>query len=90
MSTSQKPDGPAELKPLPEISVGRWRHYKGNFYWVLVVARHSETLEPLVVYRPITVNESTEEFWVRPFSMWHESVDVGNSAQVPRFVWVGN
>jgi len=72
------------LKPLPEISVGRWRHYKGNFYWVLGIARHSETLEPMVVYRPIAPGASDEEFWVRPFSMWHETV-LHEGREVVRF-----
>lgn len=89
MSNPQGTDGHGELKPLPEITVGRWRHYKGNFYWVLGIARHSETLEPLVVYRPIKMDDSTEEFWVRPFSMWHETVE-HEGKEVVRFVRVGN
>ena len=63
----------AELAPLPHTPVGRYRHYKGNEYEVLGVARHSETLEPLVVYRPIA---GRSEWWVRPHAMFFETVRV--------------
>ena len=51
------------LPPLPTIALGRWRHYKGLDYEVLGVVRHSETLEPLVLYRPLYNDSGT---WVRP------------------------
>jgi len=57
----------ANLPPLPEIAPGRYRHYKGGEYEVLAVARHSETLEPLVVYRPL-YNDSG--WWLRPYEMF--------------------
>ena len=69
------------LPVLPAIPLGRYRHYKGGEYEVLGVARHSETLEPLVLYRPV-YNQSG--LWVRPFAMFLEQVDVKGQLQ-PRF-----
>jgi hypothetical protein len=74
-----------DLAPLPEIERGRYRHYKGGEYEVLGVVRHSETLEPLVLYRPL-YNDSG--LWVRPFGMFCETVDVDGRIQ-PRFKFVG-
>lgn len=71
----------SNLPPLPEILLGRYRHYKGGEYEVLGVARHSETLEPLVVYRPL-YNQSG--LWVRPYSMFVEQIDL-DGRQQPRF-----
>ena len=59
------------------IPKGRYRHYKGNEYEVLEIAHHSETLEPMVVYRALY---GEGEVWVRPAIMWNEPVG-GN----PRF-----
>ena len=53
------------------IPKGRYRHYKGNEYEVLEIARHSETLEPMVVYRALY---GDYEIWVRPADMWNERV----------------
>lgn len=64
-----------------EIRPGRYRHYKGNFYQVLGVARHSETEEELVVYRCLYGDHS---LWVRPLAMFTESVIV-DGREVPRF-----
>lgn len=69
------------LPPLPEIQTGRYRHYKGGEYEVIGVARHSETLEPMVVYRPL-YNQSG--LWVRPYTMFFEDVDSEGRLQ-PRF-----
>ena len=55
-----------------QIRPGRYRHFKGNFYEVLGVARHSETGEQLVVYRPLYGERG---LWVRPLSMWNETVE---------------
>jgi len=60
---------------------GRYRHYKGNDYEVIGVARHSETEESLVVYRCLYGDGS---LWVRPLAMFCETVEVGGR-QVPRF-----
>ena len=64
---------------------GRYRHYKGDFYTVIGVARHSETEEELVVYRP---EYGERGLWVRPLAMFSEHVKVGDE-QVPRFEYVG-
>ena len=61
------------LTPLPATALGRYRHYKGGEYEVIGVARHSETTEPMVVYRPL-YNETG--WWVRPHAMFFESVVV--------------
>lgn len=63
---------------------GRYRHYKGHDYIVIGVARHSETDEELVVYRP---DYGDRSLWVRPAEMFNEMVDV-NGQQLPRFQFV--
>jgi len=63
------------------ITTGRYRHYKGNEYTVLGVARHSETLEELVVYRQ---EYGERGLWVRPAVMFAETVEI-NGRNVPRF-----
>ena len=75
---------PDPLPPLPQIPAGRYRHYKGKLYQVLDVARHSETLEALVVYRPLYGEGA---LWVRPAGMFAETVVVNGVTQ-PRFAWV--
>lgn len=73
------------LPPLPTIALGRYRHYKGGEYEVLGVVRHSETLQPLVLYRPLYTSADT---WVRPFEMFAETVVV-DGRERPRFERVG-
>ena len=63
------------------IEPGTYRHYKGNLYEVIDVARHSETEEQLVVYRALYGERG---LWVRPLAMFSETVDVDGVA-VPRF-----
>lgn len=67
-----------------EIKPGRYRHYKGNDYEVIGIARHSETQEELVVYRPLYGERG---LWVRPLKMFSENVEVGG-VQVPRFEYL--
>ena len=67
---------------MTEPTPGRYRHFKGGEYEVLGVARHSETDERLVVYRPL-YNETG--FWVRPVAMFLETVQ-HEGRTVPRFV----
>ena len=55
-----------------EITPGKYRHFKGNEYEVLYVARHSETMEEMVVYRALYGERG---IWVRPASMWNEIVE---------------
>lgn len=71
----------APLPPLPALQPGRYRHYKGGEYEVSFVARHSETLEPLVVYRPLYKESG---WWLRPWQMFVEDVMVDGVPQ-PRF-----
>ena len=54
------------------IPPGRYRHFKGRMYEVLCIARHSETLAPMVVYRALYGEHGV---WVRPASMWSERVE---------------
>jgi len=68
-----------------KILPGRYRHYKGNDYQVLGVARHSETEEELVVYRCLYGDFS---LWVRPLAMFTEKVVVDRD-EVPRFACLG-
>lgn len=70
-----------ELPPLPAIRTGRWRHFKGGEYEVLGVVRHSESLEPMVLYRALYGAGGT---WVRPHAMFTATVVVDGRA-VPRF-----
>lgn len=62
-----------DLPPLPATPLGRYRHYKGGVYDVIGVARHSETLEALVVYRPVC---NASGLWVRPHAMFFGTVEV--------------
>ncbi len=61
---------------------GKYRHYKGNEYIVLAIANHSETEEEMVVYQALY---GEQRVWVRPKSMWHETVTLQNGEQVLRF-----
>ena len=69
------------MDPLPQPKLGRYRHYKGGEYEVIGVARHSETLEALVLYRPL-YNDSG--LWVRPYAMFFGQVEHEGRMQ-PRF-----
>ena len=70
-----------KMKELPKLPRGIWKHYKGGRYQLVGVAYHSETLEPMVVYRALYGEGA---LWVRPASMWQETVVVDGVA-VPRF-----
>ncbi len=72
---------------MSEIKLGRYRHYKGKEYLVVGVARHSETLEDLVVYEALYKNEKSK-LWVRPKAMFLEEVEVSDKI-VPRFEYLG-
>ncbi len=74
------------LPPLPtEPRPGLYRHYKGNEYRVLGLARHSETLEPLVVYQALYGERG---LWTRPQPMFVETITQAGRT-VPRFAYVG-
>ena len=70
---------------MDEIRVGRYRHFKGNEYEVLYLAKHSETLEPMVVYRALYGEHGV---WVRPAHMWNETVERDGRTFV-RFSYLG-
>lgn len=57
---------------MSELRPGLYRHFKGNLYKLLYVAKHSETLEEMVVYQALYGEQG---IWVRPASMWNEHVE---------------
>lgn len=69
-----------------EIKSGKYKHYKGKEYEVIGIAKHSETLDELVVYRALYGNY---DLWVRPLKMFIEDVEV-DGKRMPRFVFVGD
>lgn len=68
-----------------DLKPGIYRHFKGNLYQLLAVATHSETQEPMVVYRALY---GARGLWVRPAAMWQEMVD-RDGYHGPRFQYVG-
>lgn len=70
-----------------ELKRGRYRHFKGNEYEVVGVARHSESLEEYVIYKPLY--ESGSEYWIRPLAMFLETVE-RDGKTFPRFEYVGD
>ena len=72
---------------MKELVPGRYRHYKGKEYEVIGVARHSETLERLVVYRALYKSDEfgANAIWVRPISLFLGKAEL-NGKKVPRFV----
>lgn len=73
------------LRPPSAPMPGFYQHYKGPYYEVIDVVRHSETEAWLVLYRTCYGDKG---LWVRPLAMFIESVDTANG-QCPRFAWVG-
>lgn len=73
------------------IQFGVYEHYKGKRYNIIGVAKHSETLEDLVLYQALYMSEEfgNNAMWVRPLAMFFENVDV-DGQQVPRFRYVGD
>ena len=69
---------------MSDLAPGGYRHYKGGEYTVMGVAQHSETGEALVVYRP---EYGERDLWVRPLSMFRESVETPDGP-VPRFALI--
>ena len=70
---------------MEEIRPGRYRHFKGGEYQVLGMAKHSETLEPMVVYRALYGEGG---LWVRPAAMWNETVE-RDGQTFRRFTYLG-
>ena len=69
---------------MKEIKIGRYRHFKGMEYEVLGIAKHSETLEEMVVYRALYGDGG---LWVRPAAMWNEMVE-RDGKTFPRFSYI--
>lgn len=67
------------------IRVGTYRHFKGRLYKVVMIAKHSETLEDYVVYQALYGEKG---MWVRPLSMFEETVEI-NDTVVKRFEYIG-
>lgn len=63
---------------------GKYKHYKGNEYEVIGVAKHSETMEEMVVYRALYDNN---ELWVRPLKMFTEEIEI-DGKKTPRFKYI--
>ena len=68
------------------IKTGKYRHFKGNEYEVLFVAKHSETLEERVVYRALYGEGGV---WVRPAAMWEEEIE-RDGKRFKRFEYIGD
>lgn len=67
------------------LKLGKYRHYKEKEYEVIGIAKHSETLEELVVYKKLY---GDHDLWVRPLKMFIENVEV-NGKKMPRFKYIG-
>lgn len=73
------------MNAVPAIKTGLYRHFKGNYYHVLGIAKHSETEEVMVIYAP---DDNREDLWIRPLSMFTETVDA-ETGETQRFLFVG-
>ncbi len=70
---------------MKQIKPGKYRHFKGNEYRVLYIARHSETLEDMVVYQALYGEMG---IWVRPAAMWNEIIE-RDGLTFRRFEYIG-
>lgn len=68
-----------------ELKPGKYRHFKGKEYLLIGIASHSETMEPMVVYKALYGEEG---LWVRPAAMWTETVERDGYCG-PRFQYIG-
>ncbi len=75
---------------MEQIKLGKYEHYKGKQYEVIGLARHSEILEELVIYKALYDSEEfgKNALWVRPKSMFLETVNI-DGKEVPRFKYLG-
>ena len=71
-----------------QIKLGKYRHFKGNEYNVIAVAKHSETLEDMVVYEALYDNK-VSKIWVRPLKMFLETIEK-NGETFKRFEYIGD
>lgn len=74
-----------EVIQMEEIKLGKYRHFKGNEYEVIGIAKNSETLEETVVYRALY---GEKDLWVRPAYMWNETVE-RDGKTFKRFTYIG-
>ena len=70
---------------MEEIKLGKYRHFKGNEYEVIAIAKHSETTEDYVVYKALYGDGG---MWIRPASMWNETVE-RDGITYRRFTYIG-
>lgn len=72
------------------LKTGKYRHYKGKYYEVIGTARHSETMEELVLYKALydSPGSGRDQLWVRPLDMFTENVLV-DGKEIPRFAYEG-
>lgn len=68
-----------------EIKLGKYRHFKGNEYEVIGIARHSENCQEMVVYKALYGDGG---LWVRPAEMWNEEIDC-DGIKMKRFTYIG-
>lgn len=68
------------------IKTGTYQHFKGNYYQVLHIARHSETEEYMVVYHP---KDTPEDVWIRPLDMFDETIE-RDGKTIKRFIFVNS
>jgi hypothetical protein len=73
-----------EFAAMPAIEPGEYEHYKGKRYNVLGVGRHTEVDEYFVVYMPLYEHDGQPDVWLRPYSMFMETVEL-NGQIIPRF-----
>ncbi|WP_448565281.1 DUF1653 domain-containing protein [Thalassotalea ganghwensis] len=71
---------------MPILELGRYQHFKGSYYNVLHIAKHSETEELMVVYQP---EYGERDIWVRPLSMFDEFIERDNK-KIKRFTKVND
>lgn len=79
------------MTQLPKIKIGRYRHYKGKEYEVIGIAKHSETLDNLVVYRALYESKEFGDnaLWIRPATMFLEKLSI-DGKKISRFKYIGN
>lgn len=70
---------------MEKIKLGKYKHFKGNMYEVTAIAKHSETMEEMVVYKALY---GDGDYWVRPLSMWNETV-LRDGKEFKRFTYIG-
>jgi hypothetical protein len=70
-----------------QLKPGKYQHYKGNFYQVIAIAKHSETQEEFVVYKALYDNP-VSKYWIRPYKMFTDTVKK-DGQKLPRFKYIG-